>query len=47
LRRVWPTDEYHQQVMKFTTDGRLLQPIGIKGQRSDTGPPENDLSSAA
>lgn len=47
LRRVWPTDDYHQQFMKFTTDGRLLQTIGVKGQRSDTGLPENDLSSAA
>src|SRR5271165_3963557 len=47
LRRAWPTDEYHQQFMKFTTDGRLVQTIGVKGQRSDTGLPEHDVSSAA
>lgn len=47
LRRVWPTDEYHQQFMKFTTDGRLLQTIAVKGHLSDTGLPKNDLISAA
>ena len=33
--------------MKFTTDGRLLQTIGVKGERSDTGVPEDDFSSGA
>jgi DNA-binding beta-propeller fold protein YncE len=44
---VWLTDEYHGQFMKFTTDGRLLETIGAKGQRSDTGVPEDDFSSSA
>ena len=44
---VWLTDEHHMQFMKFTTDGQLLQTIGIKGQRSDTGVPADDFSSAA
>jgi hypothetical protein len=44
---VWLTDEYHGQFMKFTTDGQLLQTIGATGQRSDTGVPEDDFSSAA
>jgi DNA-binding beta-propeller fold protein YncE len=43
----WLTDEHHQQFMKFTAEGELLQTIGIKGQRSDTGVPEDDFSSAA
>src|SRR5258708_1435153 len=33
--------------MKFTTDGQLLQTIGAKGQRSDTGVPADDFSAAA
>ena len=44
---VWLTDEYHGQFMKFTTDGQLLQTIGVKGQRSDTGVPADEFSSAA
>jgi DNA-binding beta-propeller fold protein YncE len=44
---VWLTDEYHGQFMKFTTDGELLQTIGVKGERSDTGVPPDQFSSAA
>ena len=44
---VWLTDEHHGQFMKFTTDGRLLQTIGTKDQRSDTGVPADDFSSSA
>lgn len=44
---VWLCDEHHQQFQKFTTDGRLLQTIGKKGERSDTGVPEDDFSSQA
>src|SRR5207302_2064906 len=44
---VWLCDEHHEQFYKFTTDGKLLQTIGEKGKRSDTGVPEDDLSSQA
>ncbi len=44
---VWLCDEHHQQFQKFTTDGKLLQTIGEKGARSDTGVPADDLSSQA
>src|SRR5260370_16274762 len=44
---VWLTDEYHGQFMKFTTDGRLLQTIGAKGERSDTAVPKDDFTPAA
>jgi sugar lactone lactonase YvrE len=44
---VWLTDGHHQQFMKFTAEGELLQTIGEKGHRSDTGVPEDDFSSAA
>jgi DNA-binding beta-propeller fold protein YncE len=43
----WLTDEHHQQFMKFTADGQLLQTIGVKGQRSGTGVPDDDFSSVA
>jgi DNA-binding beta-propeller fold protein YncE len=43
----WLTDEHHQQFMKFTADGQLLQTIGVKGHRSDTGVPNEDFSSVA
>ena len=33
--------------MKFTAEGELLQTIGIKGHRSDTGVPDDDFSSVA
>jgi DNA-binding beta-propeller fold protein YncE len=44
---MWLTDRDHGQFMKFTADGQLLLTIGTKGQRSDTGVPADDLSSAA
>ena len=44
---VWLCDEHHQQFQKFTTDGKLLQTIGEKGARSNTGVPADDFSSAA
>ena len=44
---VWLTDGHHQQFMKFTADGKLVQTIGEKGHRSDTGVPADDFSSAA
>jgi DNA-binding beta-propeller fold protein YncE len=43
----WLTDGHHQQFMKFTADGQLLETIGIKGQRSDTGVPDDDFTSVA
>jgi DNA-binding beta-propeller fold protein YncE len=43
----WLTDGHHQQFMKFTADGQLLQTIGVKGERSDTGVPEDDFTSIA
>jgi DNA-binding beta-propeller fold protein YncE len=45
--RVWLCDEHHNQFYKFTTDGKLLQTIGEKGQRSDTGITDGDMSSQA
>jgi DNA-binding beta-propeller fold protein YncE len=44
---LWLTDGHHQQFMKFTPEGKLLETIGVKGQRSDTGVPEDDFSSVA
>ena len=44
---VWLCDEHHNQFYKFTTDGKLLQTIGEKGKRSDTGVPESEWGSAA
>jgi hypothetical protein len=44
---VWLCDEHHQQFYKFTTDGQLLETIGEKGARSDTGVPADDFSSQA
>jgi sugar lactone lactonase YvrE len=43
----WLTDGHHMQFMKFTPDGELLQTIGLRGQRSDTGVPDDDFSSTA
>jgi DNA-binding beta-propeller fold protein YncE len=43
---VWITDRDRGQFMKFTTDGQLLETIGTKGYRSDTGIPADDFSSA-
>ena len=45
--RVWLCDEHHNQFYKFTTDGKLLQTIGEKGKRTDTGVPDTEWSSAA
>jgi len=45
--RAWLTDEHLQQFMKFTADGQLLQTIGVRGQRSDTGVPDDDFTSVA
>ena len=44
---VWVCDEHHHQFYKFTTDGKLLQTIGEKGRRADTGVPADDFSSQA
>jgi len=44
---VWLTDEHYGQFFKFTTDGRLLQTIGTRDARSDTGVPNDDYSSTA
>jgi len=44
---VWLTDGHHQQFMKFTADGNLVQTVGEKGHRSDTGVPADDFSSTA
>jgi streptogramin lyase len=45
--RVWLTDEHHGQFMQFTRDGKLLRTIGVKGNKSDTGVPADEFSSAA
>ena len=45
--RVWLCDEHHNQFYKFTTDGKLLQTIGEKGARSETGVPASEWGSAA
>jgi DNA-binding beta-propeller fold protein YncE len=45
--KLWLADEYHGQFMQFTTDGRLLRTVGVKGARSDTGVPADDFSSSA
>ena len=44
---IWLTDEHYGQFFKFTTGGRLLQTIGERGARSDTGVPDDDYSSTA
>jgi len=44
---VWVVDRNNHQVMKFTSDGKLLMTIGDKGFRSDTGVAPDDLSSTA
>jgi DNA-binding beta-propeller fold protein YncE len=44
---LWLVDRDHAQMMLFTTDGKLLRSIGVKGFRSDTGvAPENNKSDA-
>jgi DNA-binding beta-propeller fold protein YncE len=44
---VWLTDEHYGQFFKFTADGLLLQTIGVRDARSDTGVPDDDYSSTA
>ena len=44
---VWLVDRNNHQVMKFSSDGKLLMTIGEKGFRSDTGVATDDLSSTA
>jgi len=44
---VWLCMSTTSSFRKFTTDGQLLQTIGEKGARSDTGVPADDFSSAA
>ena len=44
---VWLTDEYLQQFMLFTNDGKLLRTIGERGFRSDTGVPDDNFTSGA
>jgi len=44
---VWLVDTHHGQVMKFTSDGKLLMTIGTKGHRSDTGVDPSDFGSDA
>jgi streptogramin lyase len=44
---VWICDEHLQQFYRFTTDGKLLQTIGVRDARSDTGVPDDDYSSTA
>ena len=42
---VWLVERNDGQIMKFTQDGQLLQTIGVKGFRSDTGADNTDFSS--
>jgi DNA-binding beta-propeller fold protein YncE len=44
---LWLTDGHHMQFMKFTPEGELLQTIGERGHRSETGVPADDYSSVA
>ncbi len=44
---LWLTDGHHMQFMKFTPEGELLQTIGDRGHRSDTGVAADDYSSVA
>ncbi len=44
---VWLVDRNNHVVMKFTSYGRLLMSIGVKGYRSDTGVAPDELSSTA
>ena len=44
---VWLVDRNDHQVMKFTSDGRPLMTVGVKGYRSDTGVAPDELSSTA
>ncbi len=42
---VWLVERNNGQIMKFTQDGQLLQTIGEKGFRSDTGADNTDFGS--
>jgi sugar lactone lactonase YvrE len=42
---VWVVERNQCQIMKFTKEGKLLQTIGEKGHRSDTGADNSDFSS--
>ena len=42
---IWLVERNNGQIMKFTRDGQLLQTIGEKGYRSDTGADNTDFSS--
>ena len=42
---IWLVDRNQGQIMKFTSDGRLLMTLGEKGFRSDTGVDPGDFSS--
>jgi DNA-binding beta-propeller fold protein YncE len=44
---VWICDEFHQQFYTFTTEGKLLSTIGVKGYRSDTGVDNDDFGSSS
>jgi hypothetical protein len=44
---LWTVDRDHNQMMLFTTDGKLLRTIGERGYRSDTGVPADDYTSAS
>jgi hypothetical protein len=44
---VWVCDEHYGQFQKYTPDGKLLQTIGVRGQRSDTGVPDDEFASSA
>ena len=42
---VWLVERNDGQIMKFTSDGKLLMTIGLKGFRSNTGADNSDFSS--
>jgi DNA-binding beta-propeller fold protein YncE len=44
---LWLVDRDHGQMMHFTSSGKLLRTIGVKGQRSDTGIAPDDFRSLA
>jgi DNA-binding beta-propeller fold protein YncE len=45
--RLWVCDEHLGQFMQFTPEGKLLRTIGTRGERSNTGVPDDDFSSTA
>jgi len=44
---LWLTDGHLHQFFQFTPEGTLLRTIGARGARSDTGVPDDDMSSSA